>query len=206
MNKLLTILVTTAFCTLPLRAQDAVVLDEDIESNQLTGIKQLTESEPLTLLPLTERGTIGHFPYSFTPFSGLSDWSLHPGLNGSLSASVGWNKYWGTGFSNSISLMHANLLAPRLSYAVGVHSSHLSWGPYTVNDAGLTAMLGYRLDEHWEACLFAQKSLVQPRVLLPYYMADDIGDKIGASIRYNVSPAFSVQLSVWEGRRPEPRR
>lgn len=197
MNKIQTLLLVTAFCTLPLYAQDAVVLDEEVESNG---------TEPLTLPLLTERGTIAHYPYMFIPFSGLSDWSLHPGLNASLSASVGWNKHWGTGFSNSMSLMHANLLASRLSYAIGVHTSHLDWGPYTVNDAGLTALLGYRLSDHWETCLFTQKSLVQPHLPLPFFIVDDIGDKIGASIRYNFTPNFSVQLSVWEGRRLEPRR
>jgi len=193
MNKLHILSIIAAFCTLPLHAQDAVVLDDD------------AGNEELSLPPLTDRGTIAHFPYQVTPFCGLSDWSLHPGMNASLSASVGWSKHLGTGFANSLSLMHANLLAPRLSYAIGVHTLHLDWGPYAVNDAGLTAMLGYRLNDHWETYLFAQKSLVEPRVKLPFFLADDIGDKIGASIRYNFNPQFSVQLSVWEGRRPEPR-
>lgn len=192
MNRLLSILILmSGFCALPLSAQES-----DIS----------VEEEPLSLPPLTERGTIAHYPYFYTPFSGFSDWYLHKGLNASMTASVGWNKEWGTGFSNSLSLVHANLLAPRLSYAVGVYTSHLDWGPVTVNDAGLTAMLGYRLDERWEAYLFAQKSVVNQRMPLPYYIADDLGDKIGASIRYNVSPSFSVQLGVWESRRPEPRR
>ena len=30
----------------------------------------------------------------------------------------------------------------------------------------------------------------------------DVGDKIGASLRYNFNPSFSVSLSVWNERRP----
>lgn len=39
------------------------------------------------------------------------------------------------------------------------------------------------------------------RVPLIVWMSD-VGDKIGASLRYNFNPAFSVSLSVWSERRP----
>ena len=71
-----------------------------------------------------------------------------------------------------------------------------------MKDAGLTAMLSYRFDEHWEAALFAQKSLIKPQVPRHLYWMDDVGDKIGASVRYSFNPAFSIGLSVWRGSAP----
>ena len=42
-------------------------------------------------------------------------------------------------------------------------------------------------------------------------MLGDFGDKIGAEVRYNVSPSFSIGVSVWhqnmpDGAHPRPMR
>jgi outer membrane scaffolding protein for murein synthesis (MipA/OmpV family) len=71
-----------------------------------------------------------------------------------------------------------------------------------MKDAGLTAMLNYRFNEHWEAAVFAQKSLIKPKVPPYLYWMGDVGDKIGASVRYNINPSLSIGLSVWRGTAP----
>lgn len=166
---------------------------------------QRHDSLMLSLPPLTSRGTIAHYPYFGSLFAGgYSDWSLHRGLNASLSASaiVGLGRHSGSGFANSLSLMYADNITPKLSFAVGGYYSFLDYSGHQLRDAGLTAMLNYRFDEHWEAAAFVQKSILQPKLPPQLYWMNDVGDKIGASLRYNFNPAFSVSISVWEERNP----
>lgn len=156
-----------------------------------------------SLPPLTYRGTIATYPY-FGGFTSLGNWDLHPGLNASLSASAifGLGKNSGSGFANSAAVMYAGQIVPKLSFSIGGYSSFLDWGRHQMKDAGLSAMLNYRFDDHWEAAVFAQKSLMEPRIPIQnlWWLGADIGDKIGASVKYNVSPHFSLQLSVWDQR------
>lgn len=168
----------------------------------------------LDLPPLSQLGTVAWHPYALSPFyGGLGGWQLHRGLNGSLSLAgiVGLGRRGGSGFANTVSLMYADTLTSRLSYAVGGYLSRLDWRGHPTTDGGLSAMLSYRFDDHWEATVFAQKSLLSERsMLLPYYMRQDIGDRIGAELRYSVNPAFSfsVGVSVWRDpsapRTPQP--
>ena len=143
-----------------------------------------------SLPPLTYRGTIATYPYI--------------GLNASFSASAifGVGKHASSGFANSAAVMYAGQLMPKLSFSIGGYSSFLDYGRHQMKDAGLTAMLNYRFDEHWEAGIFAQKSMMQPRMPLQnmWWLGDDFGDKIGAMVKYNVNPNFSFQLSVWNQR------
>ena len=187
-------------------------------------VPQLDEYEPLpepvrpesadtlALPMLTERGTVSRYSL-YGPFGSWSDWALHSGLNASLSlsATVGLGSDSGSGFAQTLALMYARELVPRLSVAVGGYYSHFNWGPAQFNDAGITAVLGYRFNEHWEAYLFGQKSVATPRMPAPLYMLGDFGDKIGAEVRYNVSPSFSIGVSVWhqnmpDGAHPRPMR
>ena len=166
---------------------------------------QHQDSLTLSLPPLTSRGTITHYPYLGSIFYGhYNDWSLHRGLNASISASaiIGLGRHSGSGFANSLSLMYADNITPKLSYALGGYYSFLDYGGHQLKDAGFTAMLNYRFDEHWEAAVFVQKSIMQPKLPPQLYWMNDVGDKIGASLRYNFNPAFSVSVSVWEERRP----
>ena len=171
-------------CSLPCAAQEAI--------------------DTLALPPLTARGTIAHYPCYGDFLTGFSDWQLHSGLNASLSAAVLYNKHLGAGFANSLSLMGAGQLKPRLSYAIGGYHTLLDWGPNTVRTAGLTAMLGYQLDEHWQAAVFAQKVLAHPQFVTQPSILDGLGDRLGVAVRYSPTPAFSIGLSVWSERHPYP--
>ena len=166
----------------------------------------LEPDSTFSLPPLTYRGTIAHYPSLSHLYSPFGEWALHPGLNASLSASaiIGLGRHAASGFANSAAFMYANNLAPRLSFALGGYSSFLDYGNHQMKDTGLTAVLNYRLNTHWDAAVFVQKSMMQPRVTPEMWWMDDIGDKIGASVRYSPSPSFSLQLSVWDHRRPIP--
>ncbi len=142
--------------------------------------------------------SFGMMPY------GLSGWSasgLHRGLNLSLGASVfaqfGKHARGGVGFSQQISALYAVPLTSRLSLAVGGYMDRVQWHHQTAHDAGLTAVLGYQFDEHWEAYLYAQKSLVSNHHM-PYYLYDmgAFGDRIGAAVKYNFNPSTYIQVSV----------
>lgn len=131
---------------------------------------------------------------------GWSTWNLHQGLNVSLGAYVvaGWGKHSsGVGFGQNISAMYATPLTPKLSLAVGGYFSNLYWDHNPFRSAGVTAVLGYQIDDHWEAFLYGQKTLTESRFApLPLYHMGDLGDRIGAAIRYNFNPSFSVEVSL----------
>lgn len=157
-----------------------------------------------SLPPLTYRGTIATYPYLGAMYTSLGNWDLHPGLNASFSASAifGVGKHSSSGFANSAAVMYAGQLSPKLSFSIGGYSSFMDYGRHQMKDAGLTAMLNYRFDEHWEAGVFGQKSMMQPNMPLQnmWWLCNDFGDKIGAMVKYNVNPNFSFQLSVWNQR------
>lgn len=150
---------------------------------------------------------LGRMPYYW---GGHSTWDLHQGLNVSLGASVfasfGKHSYRGAGFSQNISLSYAMPLSDRISLAIGGYFNHVSWAHHSYRDAGLTAVLGYRFNEHWEAYVYGQKSLsASRRMPYPLYDMTASGDRLGAAIRYNVNPNFSFQVLVEGNWMPRDR-
>lgn len=145
----------------------------------------------------------GHVLVGRYPFYryGWTTWDLHQGLNVSLGASVfaqfGKHAHGGVGFGQTISAMYAMPLTSKLSFAVGGYFNNLYWNHTPVREAGLSAVMGYRFNEHWEGYLYGQKSISnQGQVPYPLYDIGDLGDRIGAALRYNFNPSFSVQVSV----------
>lgn len=97
--------------------------------------------------------------------------------------------------------MYALPVTDKLSIAIGGYFNNLYWTHNSYRDVGVNAVIGYRFDEHWEGYIYGQKSLVNKRMPLPLYDVSNIGDRIGAAIRYNVSPSVSVQVSVEKDKR-----
>lgn len=173
--------------------------------------------DSLHLLPLN---TYGHVhPFSLSPywFGRWDNWQLHSGLNVSLGASVsaqfGKHARSGVGFGQSISAMYAMPLSERASLAVGGYFNNLSWGRDNFREAGLSAVFGYQFDEHWEAYIYAQKSLTNNhQAPLPLYSSmyslgglhNGWGDRIGAAVRYNFNPSFSIEVSLEKQWLPNP--
>lgn len=146
---------------------------------------------------------INRWPMSYS-LAGYQNWDLHQGLNMSLGASVfaGFGKYApsGAGFAQNVSGMYALPFNDKLSLAFGGYFINADWGGRNLRDAGLNAVLGYKFNDHWEAYLYGQKSLMRPKVPWPYFDPMEFGDRLGAALKYNFNPSFSIQLSV-EGRR-----
>ena len=196
-------------------------------TTQLSPTTNPLESSPLTLPPVNHLGqprpTLLHPLF----WGGWYDWQLHQGLNVSLGASVfaqfGKNAlHKSAGFQQNISLMYAQPVTNRLTVAVGGYLNNVSWASDSWRDAGISAIVGYRFNEHWEAYLYGQKSLTNnyqlspatlrtfgaasyPYLMTPLYDMGAIGDRIGAAVKYNFNPSFSIQLSVEERWMPEHR-
>lgn len=156
------------------------------------------DSLALPRLNMYGRPYINMYPMEW---GGWYGWHLHKGLNVNIGASVfamfgKGSHYKGAGFSQNISMMYAMPLTGKLSLALGGYFTNTSWSHDSYRDAGINAVLGYRFNERWEAYLFGQKSLVNKRMPMPLYDVNGLGDRIGAAVKYNFSPSFSIQVSV----------
>ena len=144
---------------------------------------------------------IGMYPLGW---GGMYNWDLHEGLNVSLGASAfaafGKHAPRGAGFSQNISAMYAVPLSGKLSFAVGGYFNNVYWTSRSYQTAGLNAVLGYKFNERWEAYLYGQKSVVNKRMPPLLYDMNDLGDRIGAAVKYNFSHNFSVRVSIEERR------
>lgn len=168
------------------------------------------------------------FKIPFNYWGGWNGWALHKGLNVQVGASVfaefGKGAHRGAGFQENISLLYAMPITNKLSLAVGGYLNNINYAGTNLYDAGLSAVLGYRFNEHWEAYIFAQKSLANNAArrmryslydgyyggfgmgafgrnalgFSPYSMYDigNIGDRIGATLRYNFNPSFSMEVTI----------
>ena len=202
-----------AFIAIPLCAQESVSRVFQGDSTEIwAGVAGVSDSisgsvgtsavQPELYLPrINPYGRVLSSVMWDMSYPGWGSWNLHPGLNVSLGAAVtvafGKHSYSGTGFSQNISAMYAVPLNPRLSLAVGGSFDNISWAGNSHRSVGLTAVLGYKFDEHWEGYLYAQKSIYGKRHM-PYniYYMSDISDRIGASVKYNFNPTLSIQVSV----------
>ena len=173
-------------------------------------LRSSIDSLPNDSLHLPRLNWRGQMPYSVYPYWGWMSvpgyWTLHEGLNMSLSASVfaswGDSKYQGTGFSQDISAMYAMPLSKRLSLAMGGFFSNVSFDHGALRYGGLSAVLNYRFNDHWEAYLYGQKSLVETNRQMPWWGMGNIGDRIGAGVIYHVNPTFSFEVNVEYFDRP----
>lgn len=184
------------------------------------------DSLHLPMLSATTASPVSRYPFGWG--CGFNSWALHRGLNVQLGASVfaafGKGAYSGAGFQENIALMYAMPVTDKLSVAIGGYFNNINYAGNNWRDAGLSAVLGYRFNEHWEAYLYGQKSItnnIANRLqyglydgycggygmgrfsrntfgISPYSMYDlgNFGDRIGATLRYNFNPSFSVEVSV----------
>ena len=183
------LLISLLLMALTSRAQETLLPDSTLHLPSLNNLGQMHY--------------INRWPMSYS-LAGYQNWDLHQGLNMSLGASVfaGFGKYApsGAGFAQNMSGMYALPFNDKLSLAFGGYFLNADWGGRNLRDAGLNAVLGYKFNDHWEAYLFGQKSLMRPKVPWPYFDPMDFGDRLGAALKYNFNPSFSIQLSV-EGRK-----
>ncbi len=143
----------------------------------------------------------------YPTIGGYWGWNLHEGLNMSLDLSAftsfGKNRFSGT--SERISAMYAKAVNDKLSFAVGGYFTNMNSGIGNFRDAGLSAIIDYRFNDHWEAYIYAQKSLASNASgfrhgrYYPFYAFDmfaNRGDRIGAGLRYNFNESTWIELQV----------
>ena len=179
---------------------------------QDVSIANVQNNDTLHLPMLNNLGQVPTYNYiSMYPlhWSSFSSWYIHEGLNVNIGASVfaefGKHARHGAGFGQNIALQYATPLTDKLSLSIGGFINNIYWQRDTYRNAGFSAVLGYKFNEKWEAYVYGQKSIIQNNNFLsrPMYYWDEVGDKIGAAVKYNFSEAFSVQLSVEEHVYPQ---
>lgn len=195
--------------------------------------RQDQHQDSLMLPPLNAQGQVDTTCRYPLAFGGWNSWGLHRGLNVQIGASVfaefGKGAHSGAGFQQNIALMYAMPINDKLSVAVGGYLNNVNYAGGNWHDAGLSAVMGYRFNEHLEAYIWGQKSItnnVGNRLRyglydgyyggygfggygfggfsrnfygFPSYSAYDlsgIGDRIGATLRYNFNNNMSIEVTV----------
>lgn len=202
--------------------------EDTLDEKNIRGEQQHEDSLNLPQISLYgQPETIGYYPIAF---AGWNSWGLHLGLNVQIGASIftqfGKGAHSGAGFQQDIALMYATPVTDKLSVAVGGYLNNINYAGDNWRDAGLSAVIGYRFNEHWEAYIYGQKSIsnnIANRLRysmydryyggyygtcerfshnffgMPPYSAYDLanmGDRIGATVRYNFNNNMSIQVSV----------
>lgn len=137
---------------------------------------------------------------------------LHQGLNVSLGMSIfatfGKNAPKGAGFSQNLSATWLQPLGNRGWIAAGGYINHTNWSGNNYTSGGFHGQLGYQFNEHWAGYIYGQKNIVNDG--LPFYgnsygrgvygyspfLYNELGDKLGAAVRWTPNPTMSVELSV----------
>uniref|UniRef100_UPI0040274559 hypothetical protein n=1 Tax=Prevotella sp. TaxID=59823 RepID=UPI0040274559 len=195
--------------------------------------RQSQHQDSLMLPPLNAQGQVDTACRYPLAFGGWNSWGLHRGLNVQIGASVfaefGKGAHSGAGFQQNIALMYAMPINDKLSVAVGGYLNNVNYAGGNWHDAGLSAVVGYRFNEHLEAYIWGQKSITNNignrfRYSMydgyyrgygfggygfggfsrnfygfPSYSAYDlsgIGDRIGATLRYNFNNNMSIEVTV----------
>lgn len=173
-------------------------------TEQVADLRSSIAPLPYDSLHLPRLNWRGQMPLTMYPywgwFSGMGNWTLHEGLNMNLGTSVfgswGGSKYLGTGFTQDISMMYAMPLSSKLSLAVGGYFSNMFFAHDSFRSAGLSGVLSYRFNDHWEAYVYGQKSLVETSRQIPLWGMGNYGDRIGAGVIYHVDPTLSFEVNV----------
>ena len=215
-----TLIISALFCCLSTHAQEVkrdlsavifaqrpIVSSVSPTHDVIASATDRSSVDSLHLPTLNASGQVQPFRLSPLYWGGWYSWNLHRGLNINLGTSVfaqfGKNAHRGAGFTQSVSAQYAMPITSRLSFALGGYFNNIYWAHDSFRDAGLSGVLGYCFNEHWEAYLYGQKSLTDNRrIPYPLYDMQMIGDRIGAAVKYNVNPNFSIQVSVEQGWLP----
>lgn len=161
------------------------------------------DADTLNLPTLNMKGQVPLMTYPYDGWWGFNNWTLHKGLNVNLGASVfaafGKGAPKGAGFAQDLSMMYALPLTKRLTLAIGGWVSNAYWAHDRFTDAGVSAVLGYKFDEHWEAYVYGRKSLVNKPIPYRFCTMDDLGDRIGAAVKYNFVRVSAFRcLFLWD--------
>lgn len=136
------------------------------------------------------------------PYGGT--WRLHEGFNAqfSLGVSAAFGKHapHGAGFNQSAAFVYAVPLTQRLSVAAGVYAGNMDWGAFHQTEAGLTALLAYRVNPAVSLYAYASKGFFPRRDTRPggYFpmFYPPAGDRFGAMAEFKLGRNAAIQVSV----------
>lgn len=101
---------------------------------------------------------------SYGPFRPWETWQLHEGVNARFSfgaaTAFGKGSPRGVGLEERVDFAYAGRLGKRLSYALMVQGSNMTWGPMRRRDISLTGFVGYRASERFSLYAYVSKSLL----------------------------------------------
>lgn len=143
-------------------------------------------------------------------------YNLHQGMNINVDLSAFYlsgKHLHGGGFGQRISATYLKPLTEKLWVAAGGYLNNTLFKGDSFRNGGIYGMFGYKFNEHWEAYLYAQKSITNNYYSRPYFNSwygyspfhsslrdGGIGcpgaDVLGATIQYNFNPSFSVAVSI----------
>lgn len=196
---------------------DVVDGDDDRYLNGMIPVGKIDRDLPqhrdtLHLPPLDNYGRVySHYSWLYPCMGSWGMWNVHDGLNVQLGveAFTSFGKGGFSGWGQNLSAVYAKPLNDRWSIAVGGFMNNYSTGIGTFRNAGLTAVLNYRFNDHWEAFVYGQKSFVdnQSTMFSPYgpygygmfgygpmYDMGMFGDRIGAGVTWKPTDNTSVQV------------
>ena len=207
------------------RSRRLMPQEEHTDSLNLPEMNQYGQPQDISRYPLGFGGLYGW---------GLHK-GLNVQLGASVFTQFGKGAHHGVGFQQNIALMYAAPITNKLSVAVGGYLNNINFAGDNWRDAGLQAVLGYRFNDHWEAYVYGQKSITsninnrlryslsdgwygggtggfggfsQNFYGMPSYSLYDLtnlGDRIGATVRYNFNNNMSIEVSVENRWLPTPR-
>lgn len=149
---------------------------------------------------LAAPGFDGCAPWS-VPYGGA--WRLHEGLNAQFSlgvtAALGRHAPRGAGFSQGAAFVYAVPLTQRLSVAAGVYAAHMDWGAFRQTEAGVAALVAYRVNPAVSLYGYVSKSFF-PRDGLrggpfPLFLPSG-GDRVGAMAEFKIGNHAAIQVGV----------
>ncbi len=155
--------------------------------------------------------------WGYSYMGGSGPWRIHEGLNASvdLSAFTSFGKNHISGTAERIDLLYARALSDRWSIAVGGYFTNMNTNRGHYMAGGLSALVDYRFNEHWEAYVFAQKNLFRKMSgsgYGPWYGMDaydyfgNMCDRIGLGVRYNFNPSTYVEVQFSWDKYPSLQR
>lgn len=204
----------------PIPAEQQSVDDDSQYLNGMIPVgsfkKELPEADSLHLPPLDSDGRVMSYnSWRYPYMGGFWGWDIHEGLNVNLgvSAFTSFGKNSFSGWGQNIATVYAKPINDKLSVAIGGYLNNYSTGRGAFRSAGITGVLNYRFNEHWEAFVYGQKAFYDNSMQLfdmyspysPYgwgcsslYNMGLLGDRIGAGVRWipNESTSISVQFEV----------
>ncbi len=178
-------------------------------ASQQQAFTDTTYYGPEGRLPADDRPASYPAPYSTYYTYG----TLHEGLNASLDLSVfaefGKNARSGAGFGQRLSATWLQPLGKRGWLAAGGYINHINCDGASITTGGIQGQLGYQSNDHWSGYVYGQKSIVNNGItgVSPYYWGrgmygvspyiyNELGDKLGAALRWSPSRSFYLEVSV----------